>query len=91
MRTIVTMAANHVFGTDGYLTTRYGIIYMTVKDRLQFLLDGHHEVFQSLPYSLKVLDYGSGPVIQHCISAAAHASEIVLGDIAESNREAVRK
>ena len=87
--TMEDTADRKVFDTDGYLATRYGD--MTVKDRLQFLLDGHHEVFQSLPYSLKVLDFGSGPVIQHCISAAPHASEIVFSDIAESNREAVRK
>ena len=87
--TMEDTADRKVFDTDGYLATRYGDT--TVKDRLQFLLDGHHEVFQSLPYSLKVLDFGSGPVIQHCISAAPHASEIVFSDIAESNREAVRK
>ena len=61
--TMEDTADRKVFDTDGYLATRYGD--MTVKDRLQFLLDGHHEVFQSLPYSLKVLDFGSGPVIQH--------------------------
>ena len=41
--------------------------------------------FQSLPYSLTVLENGSGPVIQHRISAAAHASEIVFSNFAERN------
>ena len=49
------------------------------------------EVFQSLPYSPKVLDYGSGLVIQNCISAAAHASEMVFSDITKSNCEAAKK
>ena len=40
---------------------------------------------------LRVLDFGSGPVIQNSISAAAFASEIVFSDISSSNREAIQK
>ena len=83
------MVDHRSFVADDYLESRYKNV--PANDRVQFLLNGFHEVFQSLPYSLKVLDYGSGPVIQNCISAAAHASEIVFSDIAESNCEAVRK
>ena len=83
------MADHKTFDADAYLEKRYKDA--SVKDRVQFLLNGFHQAFESLPYSLTVLEYGSGPVIQHSISAAAHASEIVFCDIAESNREAVRK
>ena len=83
------MADPRLFDVDDYLETRYKD--ETDKARIQFLLSCFHEVFQSLPFSLTVLEYGSGPVIQYSISAAAHASEIVFSDIAESNREAVRK
>ena len=76
------------FDADTYVAMRYKDV---TNDRVHFLMGSFHEAFQSLPYSLTVLEYGSGPVIQHCISAAAHASEIVFSDIAESNREAVRK
>ena len=77
------------FDADTYLAMRYKDV--TAKHRVRFILGRFHEAFQSLPYSLTVLEYGSGPVIQHCISAAAHASEIVFSDFAEPNREAVRK
>ena len=83
------MADHRFFVADDYLEARYKDV--PTNDRVHFLLNGFHEVFQSLPHSLKILDYGSGPVIQNCISAAPHASEIVFSDIAESNREAVRK
>ena len=51
----------------------------------------YHEAFQTLPNSLKVLDYGSGPVMLATISAAAKASEIVLSDYTDPNRRALRQ
>ena len=83
------MADYRTFDADDYLENRYKDV--PSNGRVHFLLKCLHEVFQLLPCSLKVLEYASGPVVQHCISAAAHASEIVFSDIAESNREAVRK
>ena len=53
------MAATQSFDADDYLETRYKDV--SAKDRVQFLLNGFHQVFQSLPYSLKILEYGSGP------------------------------
>ena len=41
--------------------------------------------------SLKVLDYGTGPVICYVISAAGRQSEIILSDPAHANREALKK
>ena len=51
----------------------------------------YHEVFQSLPAGLRVLDYGSGPTIRTTISAATKASEIVLSDYAEDCRKVLRQ
>ena len=51
----------------------------------------YHDVFKSLPSGLAILDYGSGPVITTTISASTKASEIVLSDYAEHNREALHQ
>ena len=51
----------------------------------------YHEVFQSLPAGLRVLDYGSGPTIRTTISAATKASEIVLSDYTEDCRKVLRQ
>ena len=58
-----------------------------IKHRVQCF----HESFQTVPRGVKVLDYGSGPVILCCISAAAKASEIVLADYTENNRKCLRQ
>ena len=81
--------ADHIrdFDPDDFLAKLYGDLSSEVRLKLQ----SYHEAFQALPFSLKILDFGSGPVIQHAISAAAHASEVVFSDISESNREAVKK
>lgn len=59
-----------------------------------------HDTFETiLPKDLrdneefKVLDYGSGPVIAHVISAAGkqQVSEIVLAEYTKKNREALHK
>ena len=57
-----------------------------------FLLKHLHDFYQSYKSSgekLKILDVGSGPVIAYTISAAPQASEIVLSEYAEVNREAL--
>ena len=77
------------FDAEYYLAKRYK--EATSETRIHFTLRCYHEVFQILPSSLKILEFGCGPVIQHSISAAAHATEMVFSDIAKSNREAVKK
>ena len=77
------------FDTDNFLKTRYYDV--NVRDRILFPLENFHEAFQHLPRSVRVLDYGTGPAILSVISAAEHASEIVLSDYAETNREALSK
>ena len=57
-----------------------------------FVLKQLHRFYQSYQSSetkLKILDIGSGPVIAQAISAAPYASEIVLSEYAEANREAL--
>lgn len=68
--------------------TRYDL---KASDRPQKLLKCYHDVFKSLPSGLKILDYGTGPIILSTISAANKASEIVLSDYAEINRTALRQ
>ena len=77
------------FKSNYYLAKRYKD--MTNETRIHFILRFYHEPFQTLPYSLNILEFGCGPIIQHSISAAAHASEVVFSDIVASNREAVKK
>lgn len=61
--------------------------------RVQHMLRFYHDGFQSLSSSsdLKVLDYGSGPVIVASISAATKASEIVLSDYVDKNRKILQQ
>ena len=60
--------------------------------RVPHFLRCYHDVVQSLPQGIKVLDYGSGPSILATISAASKASEIVLSDYAaEKNRDAINQ
>ncbi len=77
------------FDADDFLrNTYYGVDF---PDKIQFRLEGYHKAYEKLPSGLKVLDYGAGPTILSIISAGGRASEITLADIAESNREALRK
>ena len=74
------------FESSPYL--EYGYSTLTENySRLKF----YHEAFKSLPNGVKVLEYGTGPVIMSTISAALNASEIVLSDHAESNCSALRQ
>ena len=79
------------FDALGYLRARY---QDSRDQRVIYQLGKLHTLFkENFPQNddLKVLDFGSGPVIQHSISAASKASEIVFCDIFPSNREAVQK
>ena len=78
----------YCFDTEYYLKTRFSDL---TNGRTLFPLQCFHDAFQSLPSSLKVLDYGTGPAIMSVISASRNASEIVLSDYGESNREALKK
>ena len=79
---------NRYFDPEIYLRTRFYDV--NVKDRVQFQLESFHEAFNCLPTSLKVLDYGTGPALLSVISAAGHASEIVLSDYSKSNRDTLK-
>ena len=75
------------FKASDYLKGRYNI-----RDT-HFIpvLRCYHDVFQSLPSGLTILDYGTGPVIVTAISASTKASEIILSDYTEDSREALRQ
>ena len=78
------------FDSDAYLRARFND--SNVPDRVLFLLDSFHKAFLLLPsQSLKILEYGTGPVVMNSISAAAHASELVWSDYSENNLEILRK
>ena len=86
----VTMSHQENFDCLDYLKNNYG----DPRDqRARYLLEHLHDFFKSLELGegVKVLDYGSGPVVQNVISIAAFAAEIVFSDIFPSNREAVQK
>ena len=59
--------------------------------RMRHTLRCYHDAFETLPNGLKILDYGSGPVMFATISAARKASEIVLSDYADNNCAALRQ
>ena len=54
------------------------------------LLHEFYKSYGSPPVGLKVLDFGAGPVISYEISAALYASEIVLSEYTEKNREVLQ-
>ena len=73
------------FNSDGYLRARFNDVHQETPNADSV----GHRAFQSVSgTSLRVLDYGCGPVVQNSISAAARASEIVF---CEANRTAVEK
>ena len=85
------MAAYDSFHANEYLLERFGDPKLL--DRWQFPLNKLHELFKTLPPNkgIRVLDFGSGPVLQHGISAASYASEIVFSDISAPYRESIKK
>ena len=85
----VPMSDYDAFDPNAYLER-----YFTFADTAVFAqhtLRCYHEAFKTLPNGLKVLDYGSGPVMLATISAATKASQIVLSDFTHSNRNALRQ
>ena len=77
------------FDAVGYLRARY---QDSRDQRATYQLGKLHILFKEMQNDdLKVLDFGSGPVIQHSISAALKASEVVFCDISRSNREEIQK
>ena len=83
-----------VFDTCAYFQYYYSHTEDNVRvKRPHHTLRCYHDALQSLPSSsnLKVLDYGSGPVILGAISAATKASEIVLSDYMDKNRKALQQ
>ena len=76
------------FDTDTYLQTRFCNVNM--KERILFPLEMFHNEFSALPGSLKILDYGTGPVIMSLISASSKASEIIIAEYSPDNRKALR-
>ena len=59
-----------------------------------FLMKQLHDFYQSYDSTaskLKILDIGAGPVIAYTISAAPYASEIVLSEYTEANRNTLLK
>ena len=69
--------------------------YYTITDELpaqaKHTLRCYHDVFQKVPNGAKVLDYGAGPVVFYCTSAAEKASEIILAEFSERNRECLNQ
>ena len=76
------------FDSDSYLKTRFRSV--NVGGRVLFPLEMFHREFLDLPGSLKILDYGTGPVIMNQISPATKASEIILAEYSSRNRDALR-
>jgi hypothetical protein len=73
------------FDPVGYIRLR--LTNLENKERILFPLQRLHEEFARLPGSLKILEYGAGPVIMNVISAAPHASEITLAEYSIRNRD----
>ncbi|CAI8016587.1 Nicotinamide N-methyltransferase [Geodia barretti] len=88
------MSDRDSFDALDYLQHRFGDLN---DQRATYVLGQLHRVLNGFMTKkindgeLKVLDFGSGPVVQNSISAAAFASEIVFSDISSSNREAIQK
>ncbi len=86
-----------------FLAERYKESDLSDAGKNVHILRALHDLFQSrslrhpssssvpAPPSLRVLDFGAGPVIMCAISAARWASEIVFSDLAESCRIAVKR
>lgn len=78
------------FDSRGYLYARFSNVEER-NLRMWTPLIGCHEACKSLPsHTLKVLDYGSGPVIQNCISLCANATEVVFAELEANNRVAIQ-
>ena len=77
------------FDTQAYLREKYTAPTHVLST---FPLPHLYNFYQSLGSEcLRILEVGSGPAIAHVVSAAPYASEIVLAEYTESNRQAVRQ
>ena len=82
------------FDSLDYIQHRFGDLH---DQRATYVLGQLHGVLSGYVRNkrsgceLKVLDFGSGPVVQNSISAAAFASEVVFSDISSANRKAIQK
>ena len=54
------------------------------------VLHKFYKSYGSPPFGLKILEFGAGPVISYEISAVLYASEIVLLEYTERNREVLQ-
>ncbi len=80
---------NDRFDPATYLRARYGENVPLY--RKEYPLGQFHDFFRNNCLTgLKVLDYGCGPTLLYSISAAAHASELVLADYTEKSRQALQ-
>ena len=74
------------FDPSVYLTRYEATSSSELAPLVKYTLQCYHEAFETLSKSLKVLDYGAGPVIANTITAATKSSEIVLAEYSEHNR-----
>ena len=90
------------FDPSTYLERRFKNPGKGVSVMINFALENLNQFFmkydkrraaesQAGSHSLKVLDYGCGPVIAYNISAARVASEIVLAEYTRKSRELIKK
>ena len=82
------------FDSLDYIQHRFGDLH---DQRATYVLGQLHGVLSGYVRNkrsgceLKVLDFGSGPVVQNSINAAAFACEVVFSDISSANRKAIQK
>ena len=73
-----------------YVKQDYSTVDAFHRHSLQ-LLHEFYETYGSPPAGLKVLEFGTGPIIIYEISTSLYASEIVLSEYTEKNRKALQK
>ena len=73
-----------------YVKQDYSTVDAFHRHSLQ-LLHEFYETYGSPPAGLKVLEFGTGPIIIYEISTSLYASEIVLSEYTDKNRKALQK
>lgn len=71
------------FEPKAYLDHRFEF----VSEHHAAILRGLHQFYQTLPQGVRILDIGTGPTISYMISATSKASEIVLAEYTQKNRD----
>ena len=71
------------FEPKAYLGSRFE----SVSEHHAGILNCLHQFYQTVPTGVKILDIGTGPIISYMISAASKASEIVLAEYTQKNRD----